>query len=110
MVSSTFDMVYSTIFQNLVYLQLFHTQYLNDNDKLLQFDVWVLIVGLGFADTVTRRVADAVFSPTVLTIVGVLALPLLVAAAYWLFVVNGPTPVVKARIDELLGYKFQGHM
>lgn len=24
----------------------------------------------------------------------------MIAAAYWLFVVNGPTPVVKARIED----------
>jgi len=61
--------------------------------------------GLGFADTITRRISDAVFSPTVLTLLGLLTLPLILAAAYWLFVVNGPTPVVKARIDQLLGLK-----
>ena len=66
-----------------------------------------LISGMGFADTITRRISDAVFSPTVITIVGLISLPLILAAAYWLFVVNGPTPVVKARIDDLLGYKFQ---
>ena len=58
---------------------------------------------MGLADTITRRISDAVFSPITFTVVGVLALPLILAAAYWLFVVNGPTPVVKARIDDLLG-------
>jgi hypothetical protein len=33
-------------------------------------------------------------------IAAVLAVPVLLAAGYWLLVVNGPTPVVKARIDD----------
>lgn len=47
--------------------------------------------------SLTRRVADAVFSPFALGVATVVGIPLLLAAAYWLFVVNGPTPVVKAR-------------
>ena len=50
--------------------------------------------------SLTRRVANAVFSPLSLGLATVVGVPLLLAAAYWLFVVNGPTPVVKARTDE----------
>ena len=63
----------------------------------------IYFLGLGFADAITSRISDAVFSPVTLTVVGLLALPLILAAVYWLFVVNGPTPVVKARIHDLLG-------
>ena len=79
---------------------------INKIRREIQLNIF-LISGIGFADTITRRISDAVFSPTVITIVGLISLPLILAAAYWLFVVNGPTPVVKARIDDLLGYKFQ---
>ena len=51
--------------------------------------------------TVTRRVANAIFSPLSGTIFTIVAIPLLIAGFYWLFVVNGPTPVVKARIEEM---------
>ena len=77
---------------------------------LKQVIICLLLLGIGFADTITRRVSDAVFSPTVITVVGLLTLPLILASAYWLFVVNGPTPVVKARIDDLLGYNFETTM
>ena len=52
--------------------------------------------------SLTRRVMD-VFSPfsgSIAAIAAVLAVPVLLAAGYWLLVVNGPTPVVKARIDD----------
>jgi len=49
------------------------------------------------SQSLTRRVANAIFNPTLFAIV---AIPLIIAASYWLFVVNGPTPVVKARIEE----------
>jgi len=48
----------------------------------------------------TRRVANAIFNPLSETIFTIIAIPLIIAAVYWLFVVNGPTPVVKARIEE----------
>jgi len=51
--------------------------------------------------TITRRVADAIFNPLSSTIFTIVAIPLVIAAVYWLFVVNGPTPVVKARIEEM---------
>jgi len=51
--------------------------------------------------TLTRRVADAIFNPLSSTIFTIVAIPLVIAAVYWLFVVNGPTPVVKARIEEM---------
>ena len=35
-----------------------------------------------------------------MAVAAVLAVPILLAAGYWLLVVNGPTPVVKARIDD----------
>lgn len=62
--------------------------------------------------TITRRVADAIFNPLSSTIFTIVAIPLVIAAVYWLFVVNGPTPVVKARIEgmplqeEIPGEKF----
>ena len=40
------------------------------------------------------------FSGNIVTFAAVLAVPILLAAGYWLLVVNGPTPVVKARIDD----------
>ena len=40
------------------------------------------------------------FSGSIAAIAAVLAVPVLLAAGYWLLVVNGPTPVVKARIDD----------
>ena len=36
-----------------------------------------------------------------MTITAVLILPFVLFGLYWLFVVNGPTPVVKARIDTV---------
>jgi len=51
--------------------------------------------------TITRRVANAIFNPLSSTIFTIVAIPLVIAAVYWLFVVNGPTPVVKARIEEM---------
>ena len=36
----------------------------------------------------------------IVKIAAIIAVPVLLAAGYWLFVVNGPTPVVKARIDD----------
>lgn len=52
--------------------------------------------------SLTRRVTDVLtpFSGAILTVIAVLAVPFLIAAGYWLLVVNGPTPVVKARIDD----------
>jgi hypothetical protein len=52
--------------------------------------------------SLTRRVTDVLtpFSGGILTVIAVLAVPFLIAAGYWLLVVNGPTPVVKARIDD----------
>ena len=41
------------------------------------------------------------FSPLGTAVVAALFLPLLIFGLYWLFVVNGPTPVVKARIDTV---------
>jgi len=49
----------------------------------------------------TRRVANAIFNPLSETIFTIVAIPLIIAAVYWLFVVNGPTPVVKARIEDM---------
>jgi len=49
----------------------------------------------------TRRVASAIFNPLTETIFTIVAIPLIIAAVYWLFVVNGPTPVVKARIEDM---------
>merc|ERR1719340_376201 len=61
-----------------------------------------LYPGPGYQEqTVTRRVANAIFSPLSGTIFTIVAIPLLIAGFYWLFVVNGPTPVVKARIEEM---------
>jgi len=51
-------------------------------------------------DSLTRRVANAIFNPVSSTIFAIVAVPLILAAVYWLFVVNGPTPVVKARIED----------
>lgn len=53
--------------------------------------------------SLTRRVADAVFSPVSYGLATIIGIPLVLAAAYWLFVVNGPTPVVRAKslaLDE----------
>ncbi len=47
--------------------------------------------------SLTRRLASAVFSPFSAGLFTVLGIPLILAMAYWLFVVNGPTPVVRAR-------------
>ena len=44
--------------------------------------------------------ATSIFNPFSTTIFTVIAIPIMIAAAYWLFVVNGPTPVVKARIED----------
>ena len=44
--------------------------------------------------------ATSIFNPVSTTIFTLIAIPLMIAAAYWLFVVNGPTPVVKARIED----------
>lgn len=41
------------------------------------------------------------FSPLGAAVVAALILPFLIGGLYWLFVVNGPTPVVKARIDTV---------
>lgn len=51
-------------------------------------------------DSITRRLANAVFNPVSSTMFAIIAVPLIIAAIYWLFVVNGPTPVVKARIED----------
>ena len=51
--------------------------------------------------TLTRRVADAIFNPLSSTIFTIVAIPLVIAAVYWLFVVNGPTPVVKVKLIKL---------
>ena len=56
-----------------------------------------------FADRIIDGAIDAFFSIPVLTVVALVALPAILAASYWLFVVNGPTPVVKARITDLFG-------
>ena len=56
----------------------------------------------------TRRVANAVFSTTGLTIAALIGVPLVLAAAYWLFVVNGPTPVVRAR--QILNEDFMEYL
>lgn len=50
--------------------------------------------------SLTRRVSNAIFNPVSGTIFSIVAVPLMLAAVYWLFVVNGPTPVVKARIED----------
>ena len=57
--------------------------------------------------TLTRRVANMVFSPVGYGIAAVVGIPLLLAGLYWLFVVNGPTPVVRARYadDDSLALK-----
>ena len=47
----------------------------------------------------TRRVSDVFFSPVATTLFTLVAIPVMIAAIYWLFVVNGPTPVVKARVE-----------
>lgn len=47
--------------------------------------------------TITRRVANAMFSPIGVGLASVIGIPVALAAIYWLFVVNGPTPVVRAR-------------
>lgn len=54
--------------------------------------------------TLVRRVASAIFNPTTSTIFTIVAIPVILAASYWLFVVNGPTPVVKARIEDVPDY------
>lgn len=54
--------------------------------------------------TLVRRVATAIFNPTTSTIFTIVAIPIILAASYWLFVVNGPTPVVKARVEDLPDY------
>ena len=51
--------------------------------------------------TITKRVADAIFNPLSSTIFTIVAIPLVIAAVYWLFVVNGPTPVVKVKLIKL---------
>jgi len=51
--------------------------------------------------TLTERVSEVIFSPMSVTIVSILALPFILGALYWLFVVNGPTPVVKARLEDV---------
>jgi len=48
-----------------------------------------------------KRVSNAIFNPLSETIFTIVAIPLIIAAVYWLFVVNGPTPVVKARIEDM---------
>ena len=55
-----------------------------------------------FEPSLTRRVMNVIspFSGNIVTFAAVLAVPILLAAGYWLLVVNGPTPVVKARIDD----------
>ena len=42
-----------------------------------------------------------------MAVAAVLAVPILLAAGYWLLVVNGPTPVVKARIDDPGNYSIK---
>ena len=51
--------------------------------------------------SITKRVSNVLFSPLAITAFSVLALPFILGALYWLFVLNGPTPVVKARIDDV---------
>ncbi len=53
--------------------------------------------------SLTRRVANAIFSPVGRGLFAILAIPIMLAAGYYLFVVNGPTPVVKARIEDAVG-------
>ena len=50
--------------------------------------------------TLTRRIADLVFNPTSFSLFSLIGIPIALAAGYWLFVVNGPTPVVRAREGE----------
>lgn len=52
--------------------------------------------------SITRRVMDVFtpFSGGIVAVFAVLSVPFLLAAGYWLLVVNGPTPIVKARIDD----------
>ena len=50
--------------------------------------------------TLTRRVADLVFNSTSFSLLSLIGIPIALAAGYWLFVVNGPTPVVRAREGE----------
>ena len=50
--------------------------------------------------SLTRRVANSIFSPSGLAIAAAVGVPLALGAAYWLFVVNGPTPVVRARNQD----------
>ena len=50
--------------------------------------------------TITERIGAAIFSPVGATVGAVMAVPALIGAAYWAFVVNGPTPVVRARTED----------
>lgn len=54
---------------------------------------------LRFLQSNTRNLFQILshLSPLSVGIASVVGIPLLLAAAYWLFVVNGPTPVVRAR-------------
>ena len=45
-------------------------------------------------------------SSTGLTMLAVLGVPLALALAYWLFVENGPTPVIRAREGQEDGREF----
>ncbi|TRY67344.1 hypothetical protein TCAL_14672 [Tigriopus californicus] len=50
--------------------------------------------------SITRRVANFIFSPSLLGLVAVIGIPSVIILLYWLFVENGPTPVVRARSEN----------
>ena len=50
--------------------------------------------------SITRRIANVIYSPVGIGVLSLIGIPFLLAAGYWLFVVNGPTPVVKAREQQ----------
>lgn len=50
--------------------------------------------------SITRRVANFFFSPSLLGLVAVIGIPSVIILLYWLFVENGPTPVVRARSED----------
>ena len=71
-------------------------------DFFLFFNFFCRYLGdLNQDKTITKRVADAIFNPLSSTIFTIVAIPLVIAAVYWLFVVNGPTPVVKVKLLKL---------
>ncbi len=56
----------------------------------------------------TARIADAVFTPTFGLIFAAVGIPTVLAGGYYLLSEHGPTPVVQARRQSMLGEDGEG--